>query len=98
MVKTSKPIPLPRHFAKNPVQRIFQLKTKKQMERLFIKRNEVMKITGWGRTKSTENLATIRFNYAYSPIRKDVLITDFCDYNQLKVKDVLKAMESFCGT
>lgn len=62
------------------------------MKRLFIKRNEIMQITGWGKTKTGEVCQTIRFLYNYPPSRKDILVKDFCSYLDLSESEVQEAL------
>ncbi|WP_028526303.1 hypothetical protein [Runella limosa] len=65
------------------------------MKRLFIKRNEIMEITGWGKTKTGEVCQNIRFLYNYPPNRKDILVKDLCDYlclNEVEVQEAIKIM------
>lgn len=65
------------------------------MKRLFIKRSEIMQITGWGKTKTGEICQTIRFLYDYPPNRNDILVKDFCNYldlNELDVQESIKAL------
>lgn len=67
------------------------------MERIFIKRTEIIQITGWGKTKAGEVCQNIRFLYQYPPNRKDILVKDFCDYlslNELDVQQAIKALSS----
>ncbi|HAK77225.1 MAG TPA: hypothetical protein DCM71_10030 [Runella sp.] len=51
-----------------------------------------MQITGWGKTKTGEVCANIRFLYAYPPSRKDILVKDFCNYLELNESDVQEAV------
>ena len=62
------------------------------MNRLFIKRAEIMQITGWGKTKTGEVCQTIRFLFNYPENRKDILVKDFCEYLEINEIEVQKAI------
>lgn len=64
------------------------------MKRLFIKRSEIMQITGWGKTKTGEMCQNIRFNYNYPENRKDILVKDFANYLDLSELDIQQSLES----
>ncbi len=64
------------------------------MKRLFIKRDEIMQITGWGKTKTGEVCQNIRFNYDYPPNRKDILVKDFAKYLDLNELDIQESLQS----
>ncbi|MEZ4904238.1 MAG: hypothetical protein R2822_22045 [Spirosomataceae bacterium] len=64
------------------------------MKRIFIKRAEIMQITGWGKTKTGEIIQRIRYLYNYPPNRKDILVKDFADYEELNELDVQQSIES----
>ena len=67
---------------------------KVDMKRLFIKRSEIMQITGWGKTKTGEMCQAIRFLYNYPSNRNDILVKDFCDYLELNESDVQEAIKA----
>lgn len=53
------------------------------MKRLFIRRSEIMQITGWGKTKAGEICALIRVAFNYPSFRNDIIVKDFCNYMEL---------------
>jgi tyrosyl-tRNA synthetase len=63
------------------------------MKRIFIKRSEIMEITGWGKTKTGETCQSIRFVYQYPANRKDILVKDFCDYLSLEESQIQEALK-----
>lgn len=64
------------------------------MERIFIKRSEIMRLTGWRKTKTAQICLLIQTLYDYPPQRKDVLVKDFCNYLDLLELDVQKSLKA----
>lgn len=63
------------------------------MKRIFLKRSEIITITGWGKTKTGEVCQQIRYLYNYPSTRNDILVKDFCDYLQLNESEVQEALK-----
>ncbi len=63
------------------------------MKRLFIRRSEAIKITGWGKTKTGEVFTTIRDVYQYPIHRNDIEVKHFADYLGIDENDVQTALE-----
>jgi hypothetical protein len=61
-------------------------------ESLYIRFEQIKKITGWGRTKIYEFIRTLRHIKGYKSHQKNLKLSDFCEYEDLDKSDVLRIL------